>query len=92
VSARYQVPVSDPLLEDLAVWEQVEGLRLISVDGEWRPPGTGPSEVIAPVKLCTVEDDGAPPELAGKIVDVTLARDISGAVPRVLVDSRTVIN
>ena len=89
MSATYQVIIADPVLEDEEIWGQVEGLRLVSVDGPWQPPDGSPSHGR---KLCTIEDDGAPVALEGCLVDVTLARDISGATPRVLVDSRTVIS
>jgi hypothetical protein len=86
VSVQYQVIISDPVLEDPQIWGRVEGLRLVSVTGPWIPPG----EPDRGMKLCVLEDDGAPPELAGKLVDITIGRDISGAEPRIYVDSRTV--
>lgn len=89
MTARYQVIIADPILEDPEIWAKAEGLALVSVDGPWAPADGSPSHG---AKLCTIEDDGAPPELDGKLVDLTLTRDISGPDPRVLVDTRVVIN
>lgn len=62
----YQVPVSQELLDVAGDWQPVSGLRLVSQDGPWAGnPG---------MVLCMFEDDDAPPELAGKIVDLTLKK------------------
>lgn len=50
----------------------VEGFRLVSADGPWLAhPG---------VTICTFEDDGAPAELEGKLVELTFTRGEDGAV------------
>ena len=69
---RYRVPVADPLLEQAEHWNPVEGLRLLSVDGPWL---THPD-----VTVCTFEDDNAPPELEGKLVEPVLQRAEDGTV------------
>jgi hypothetical protein len=66
----YQVPVSDALLLKPAYWAPVAGLRMVSVDGAW------PAH--PDVTLCTFEDDGAPPELAGKLVEPVIRTDAEG--------------
>ena len=81
---RYQVPVSRDLL-DAQPWEPVAGFRMLTTDGPW--PGH-PGMV-----LCTFEDDGAPRELDGKIVDVTLSTHQSEDGQReIRVSSRTEIS
>jgi len=62
---RYQVPVSQPLLDERP-WLPVEGFRLISEDG----PQPGHPGVV----LCAFEDDDAPAELEGKIVEPVFRR------------------
>src|SRR5262249_12912451 len=64
---RYRGPVPAPFLTWRDYWEPVEGFRLISVDGPWLPHPD--------VTICTFEDDDAPPELEGKLVEPTLTRD-----------------
>jgi hypothetical protein len=86
VTAQYQVIINDPVLEDEEIWARVEGLRLVRVIGPWIPPG----EIDRGMKLCLLEDDGAPPEMDGKLVDISIGRDISATPPRIYVDSRTV--
>lgn len=64
---RYRVPVADPLLAGRDYWQPAEGFRLVSVDGPWlAQPG---------VMICTFEDDNAPPELEGQLVEPVLRRD-----------------
>jgi hypothetical protein len=63
---RIRVPVSGQLLEARDGWVMASGLRIVSVDGPWDGhPG---------VSLCTFDDDDAPEDLAGKIVELTLTR------------------
>ena len=77
----YRVPVTDQLLTERDAWEGAEGFRLISVDGPW------PSH--PDVTICTFEDDGAPPELEGKLVEPVLKREDDG---RVHVVERSAVN
>ena len=64
---RYRVPVSVELLTERDSWNPAEGFRLISVDAKWAGhPG---------VAICTFEDDNAPAELEGKLVEPVLHRD-----------------
>ena len=67
VTVRYQVPVADALLATRAYWEPVDGFRLISVDGIWPDHPH--------VTLCTFEDDNAPEELAGRLVEPVISTD-----------------
>lgn len=62
----YRVPVADPLLTERDSWQPVEGFRLVSVDGPWLAHPD--------VTICTFEDDGAPADLKGKLVEPTLQR------------------
>jgi hypothetical protein len=62
---RYRVPVTGSLLRQDSVLS-AEGFRLISVDEPW----LGHPDVM----ICTFEDDGAPADLAGKLVEVALTR------------------
>jgi hypothetical protein len=57
----YRVPVADALLLDREAWQNVEGFRLLSVDGPWLAHPD--------VTICTFEDDGAPAGLEGKLVE-----------------------
>lgn len=57
----YRVLVADPLLEQKDFWEPVEGLRLVSVDGPWLGHPY--------VTICTFEDNNAPSELEGKLIE-----------------------
>jgi hypothetical protein len=66
MAARYRVPVADPLLAEKDFWLEAEGFRLVSVDGPWLAHPN--------VTICTFEDDDAPPELEGKLVEPTLSR------------------
>jgi hypothetical protein len=76
---RYRVPVADPLLLERDYWLPVDGFRLISVDGPWlKHPD---------ITICTFEDDNAPPELEGKLVEPTLTQ----ADGRVTVADRRVV-
>ena len=58
---RYRVPVADTLLTERDYWQPVEEFRLVSVDGPWLAHPD--------VTICTFEDDNAPPELEGKLVE-----------------------
>lgn len=58
---RYRVPVSDQILAERDFWRQVQGFRLVSADGPW-PGHPG-------VTICTFDDDGAPAELEGELVE-----------------------
>ena len=69
----YRVPVADPLLLERDAWPPVDGFRLVSVDGPWL---SHPD-----VTICTFEDDGAPPDLEGKLVEPVFQRnDETGTV------------
>lgn len=72
----YRVPVSDALLEHPMRRERlstaVPGLRMISIDEP------GPEGMYYTV--CTFEDDTAPPELEGKLVELELKSTRHGAV------------
>lgn len=68
---RYRVPVADPLLLERDFWRPAEGFRLVSVDGPWLAHPD--------VTICTFDDDGAPAELEGKLVEPVL-RDEHGTV------------
>lgn len=68
----YRVPVTGELLTERETWEGVEGFRLVSVDGPW-PAHPG-------VTICTFEDDNAPAELEGKLVEPVLQRVDDGPV------------
>lgn len=60
----YRVAVADATLLERAYWEQVDGFRLVSVDGPWLShPG---------VTICTIEDDSAPADLEGKFVELEI--------------------
>lgn len=63
---RYRVPVADPLLEQEDFWLAVEGFRLVSVDGPWLAHPN--------VTICTFEDDDAPAEFEGLLVEPTFRR------------------
>ena len=63
---RYRAPVADPMLAQKDFWEPVEGFRLVSVDGPWLAHPY--------VTICTFEDDGAPAELEGLLVEPTFRR------------------
>lgn len=66
----YRVPVADPVLAQHEIWDQVEGLRLVTVDGPW---------LLHPhVTICTFEDDNAPPELEGLLVEPWFQRGPDG--------------
>jgi catechol 2,3-dioxygenase-like lactoylglutathione lyase family enzyme len=64
VSARYYVLVSQDLLDDPPDWG-VLGLRLVE-QGGFTEPG---------MRWCLFEDDGAPGELDGCRVELTLTSD-----------------
>jgi len=68
----YRVPVADDLLLERDAWNSVKGFRLVSVDGPW-PSHRG-------VTICTFEDDGAPAELEGKLVEPVIKREEDGTV------------
>ena len=68
---RYRVPVSDALLAERP-WAPVEGFRLVSVNGPW--------DFHPDVTICTFDDDGAPADLEGKLVEPVLRRDGHGTV------------
>lgn len=67
---RYRVPVSDQFLEQAGYWNPVDGFRLISVDGPWLGHPA--------VTICTFEDDHAPAEFEGKLVEPVFQRTSSG--------------
>ena len=75
----YQVPVADGLLAMRSYWEPVEGFRLVSIDGIWPEHPH--------VTICTFEDDDAPPELEGRLVEPV----ISTAEGRAWVSDRVVV-
>ena len=64
---RYRVPVADPLAAERDLWKPVAGFRLVSVDGPWPDHPD--------VTICTFDDDGAPPELEGLLVEPVFTRD-----------------
>ena len=66
----YRVPVADTLLELHEVWDQVEGLRLVTVDGPWLAHPN--------VTICTFEDDYAPADLEGQLVEPWFQRGNDG--------------
>lgn len=68
MSARYYVLVSQELLDSGAPWETA-GLHLVE-QGSFTEPG---------MRWCLFADDGAPEELNGKKVDLTL--EAVGGVP-----------
>jgi hypothetical protein len=83
VAARYQVPVNDAALA-AQPWLGVPGLQFVSRDTRWGVSGE--------FWLCTFEDESAPPELAGRVVDLALSVTGFGAgLPAVRITSRTVI-
>ena len=69
---RYRVPVADPLLEQAEAWRLVAGFRLISVDGPWLAHPH--------VTICTFEDDSAPPEFEGRLIEPVFHQDERGSV------------
>ena len=80
----YRVPVADPLLLERDYWLPVDGFRLVSVDGPWLAHPD--------VTICTFEDDNAPAELEGKLVEPVLQSHYEdGKVAKVTVMSRTVV-
>lgn len=78
---RYRVPVADPLLEQRDSWLPAEGFRLVSVDGPWLAHPD--------VTICTFDDDYAPPEFEGKLVEPVFRRHDDG---RTLVIDRQVVS
>jgi hypothetical protein len=83
VTVRYRVPVADPLLEQARSWLPVEGFRLVSVDGPWLEHPD--------VTICTFEDDGAPAELEGQLVEPVFTADFTAGLPSARVTGRQVI-
>ena len=77
---RYRVPVADALLLEREAWSDVEGFRLVSVDGPWLAHPD--------VTICTFEDDNAPADLEGKLIEPVLQRHEDGPVT---VMDRTVV-
>lgn len=73
---RYRVPVADQLLLDKDFWVPVEGLRLVSVDGPWlaHPDMT----------ICTFEDDDAPADLEGKLIEPVLQKNTETGTVKVI--------
>ncbi len=57
----YRVPVADQLLAQQEHWLPCPGFRLVSVDGPW----LGHPQVT----ICTFEDDDAPADLEGLLVE-----------------------
>ena len=80
---RYRVPVADQLLAEKDSWQQVEGFRLISVDGPW----SGHPGVI----ICTFEDDHAPAEFEGQLVEPVFRQEWRDARYTVSIISRELI-
>jgi hypothetical protein len=78
--ARYRVPIADPLLEQAEYWLPVAGFRLITVDGPWLAHPN--------VTICTFEDDNAPADLEGRLVQLLFTRLEDG---QVAITSRTEI-
>jgi hypothetical protein len=81
---RYRVLISDEMLAQAlegTVLHWPDGFRIIDTDltTDW-----------APVREITVEDDDAPEELAGRLVDVVLQRDVF--THKVTVASRTAVD
>lgn len=76
----YRVPVADPLLEQKGFWLPIQGFRLVSVDGPWLAHPD--------VTICTFEDDGAPADLEGKLVEPFFTRHEDGTVT---VDGRSLV-
>jgi hypothetical protein len=70
---RYRVLVADRMLEFRHEWPHVEGYRLAAVGEPWFDG--------APMRVCEFEDDGAPPELEGKLVNPVIR--MRGGVRRV---------
>jgi len=77
---QYRVPVSDDLLEQTP-WRQVVGFRLIAVNGPWHGHKG--------ISIVTFEDDNAPAELEGALVEPVLRHMPDGTVT---VQSRTQLN
>ena len=75
---RYRVRVARELLKDRP-WNPVKGFRLISEYQSASPD----------VSICVFEDDTAPAELEGLLIDPILQKDDAG---NVTVISRTVIH
>lgn len=69
---RYRALVADSLLTQADYWTPVKGFRLISADGPWLAHPD--------VTICTFEDDGAPEELEGKLVEPVFMRYADGHV------------
>lgn len=78
---RYRVPVADPMLEQADYWAPVEGFRLVSADGPWLAHPD--------VTICTFDDDNAPAELEGKLVEPAFTRHDDG---RVTITDRQVLH
>jgi hypothetical protein len=72
MSVRYLVLVADPVLLDRDYWQPVHGFRLIA--------GQGPHRGDPHLHVCLFEDDNAPPELEGKLVDPVLTSHDDGTV------------
>lgn len=77
---RYRVLVADPLLLERDYWKAVEGFRLVSVGAPLSPHQY--------MTICTFEDDGAPADLEGKLVEPILQQHADGTVS---IMSRTVV-
>ena len=69
---RYRIPVADPLLAEEGVWTVVDGFRLVSADGPWLAHPH--------VTICTFEDDNAPADLEGKLIEPVFTRHDDGTV------------
>ena len=78
----YRVPVAEPLLLQKDFWLPVEGLRLVSVDGPWLAHPN--------VTICTFEDDNAPGDLEGELVEPILQTNAETGAVKIL--SRQVIS
>jgi hypothetical protein len=77
---RYRVPVADPMLQQRNYWIPVEGLRLISDYGPWLAHPD--------VTICTFEDDNAPPEFEGKLIELVVT---AGGGKKPVITARNVV-
>jgi hypothetical protein len=75
VSARYWIRVALELWESRSGWTDVEGWRVLA-GPDTQPASLQPADWVEVL----VEDDNAPPELDGKLVDVTLQSTDEGVI------------
>ena len=77
----YRVPVADPLLATVEGWRDAPGgFRFVSADGPWLAHPN--------ITICTFEDDGAPPELEGQLIEPVIMNQLDG--PPVIVERHIV--